>query len=141
MLAVTHGVHAIMHVATVRGARTGLGLKADADDLALCVRNVLTLTNERNRRHRLLKRVPWIRRLFALDDSTSVLFPLIGAGDGGLAIERVVPELFGGAAAYYQQNPSTTITDIYFLAFNAAQESVCKREIERLRRAKVIEAD
>jgi ADP-ribose pyrophosphatase len=139
MLARTHDVHAIMHVATVRGAENGLGLKAELNDLDLCVRNVLAAVDQRNGRHAWLKRVPQIRDFFGLADSRSVLFPMIGSGDGGLSVDKVAPKLFTAAAAYYQVNPTTTINRIYFLAFNATQEAACQRELERLRRDNVIQ--
>jgi nudix-type nucleoside diphosphatase (YffH/AdpP family) len=139
MLARTHQVHAIMHVATVRGAENGLGLKADLDDLALCVRNALAAVDQRNGRHAWLKRLPQIRRLFGLTDSRSVLFPMIGSGDGGLSVDQVAPRLFAAATAYYNDNPSTSINEIYLLAFNAVQETVCKRELDRLRGENVLQ--
>jgi nudix-type nucleoside diphosphatase (YffH/AdpP family) len=128
----THGVDAILHVASVRGAGAGRGVKADVDDLAHCVRNVLTKADERNRRSAWLRYLPWIRRLFGLRDSVSILFPMIGAGDGGLTIEQVVPRLFGAATGYFQENPATTMQEIYFLAYTASQRTACEREIDRL---------
>src|ERR1700730_11650590 len=41
MLRATNGVKAIFHVATVRGAGAGRGVKADIDDLARCTTNIL----------------------------------------------------------------------------------------------------
>jgi 8-oxo-dGTP pyrophosphatase MutT (NUDIX family)/O-acetyl-ADP-ribose deacetylase (regulator of RNase III) len=140
MLGSSHGVKAILHIATVRGGGPGLGVKADVDDLARCTRNALVKADELNRRHGWLKRFQWMGRLFGLQQCESILIPMIGGGDGGLEIEQIVPRLFGAAIKYYQDNPQTTIREIYFLAYTARQRDACERELARLRRDRIVKA-
>jgi nudix-type nucleoside diphosphatase (YffH/AdpP family) len=128
----THDVRAIFHVATVRGAGAGLGVKADIEDLTRCTKNVLTMVDEMNKRNGWLKQFKWIRDAFGLSNCESILFPMMGGGDGGLEIEHIVPRLFTAVADYYHDNPSTTLREIYFLAYTAGQKAACDREVKRL---------
>jgi O-acetyl-ADP-ribose deacetylase (regulator of RNase III) len=125
-LTVTHGVDRILHVATVRGIGAGQGFKADLDDLALCTKNVLTMAHVKNQRFQRIK------ELFGRKNCESILIPIIGAGDGGLQPAVVVPQLISAAMRYYQDNPQTTLKEIYFLAFTGAHKSACDRELHRL---------
>jgi nudix-type nucleoside diphosphatase (YffH/AdpP family) len=134
----THGVDRIFHVATVRGVGAGQGVKADVDDLARCVQNVLIEADKRNRQLWWLKRYQAIARFFGIQHSDSILIPMIGGGDGGLQIEHIVPKLFSAAVKYYQDNPTSTLKEVYFLAYTAGQKSACDREIDRLRAKEII---
>lgn len=131
-LAATHGVQAVFHVATVRGVGAGQGFRADLNDLARCTKNVLHRVHERNQRFRL------IRRMFGGRDCRSIVIPMLGAGDGGLQIEQVVPKLFTAAVNYFEENPATTLKEVYFLAFTAGHKSACDRELARLRKDHII---
>ena len=55
-LAVTHGVKAILHVATVKGVGAGQGVRVDLDDIVRCTRNVLVKAHDKNRRFLLAER-------------------------------------------------------------------------------------
>jgi nudix-type nucleoside diphosphatase (YffH/AdpP family) len=122
----TNGVKAIFHVATVRGAGAGRGVKADIDDLARCTTNVLAKADECNGRHR------WLKALFRLKPCDSILIPMIGGGDGGLAIEEIIPRLLRAAVEYCQDHPVTSLREIYFLAYTAGQKAACERELKIL---------
>jgi len=137
-LETTHSVNKIFHVATVKGARFPLGFKADLgtraavpvgfradpEDLMLCVNNVLAEADLSNRR--------WWRRLWWRKNSKSILFPMIGAGDGGLRIEQVVPRLVDAAIGYLLANHlKTTIKEVYFLAYTAAHKSALDFELKK----------
>jgi nudix-type nucleoside diphosphatase (YffH/AdpP family) len=139
-LEATHGVDKILHVATVKGARAALdfdasigmratvpiGFRAHLDDLELCMKNVLVAADKSNGGF-------W-RGLFARTHSKSILFPMIGAGDGGLGIDEVAPKLVQAAVDYLRANvenkakdkgngrvaSKTTIKEVYFLAYTAA---------------------
>jgi nudix-type nucleoside diphosphatase (YffH/AdpP family) len=133
MLRATNGVKAIFHVATVRGAGAGRGVKADIDDLARCTTNILAKADQLNRTHR------WLKALFRLKPCNSILIPMIGGGDGGLAIEEIIPRLFGAAVKYYQDNPATSLTHIYYLAYTAGQKAACERELKTLQEAGIVD--
>jgi nudix-type nucleoside diphosphatase (YffH/AdpP family) len=121
-----HEVQRILHVATVRGVAAGLGFRAVLGDLGTCTTNVLRKANELNERH------GWIKRLFRQRNCESILFPMIGAGDGGLDINEVVPELVGAAVRYFRDSPKTTLKEIYLLAYTSEHQSACDRELELL---------
>jgi nudix-type nucleoside diphosphatase (YffH/AdpP family) len=131
----THGVHAILHVSTVRGAGAGKGVKADIDDLFRCTMNVLIKANERNKKLQFLRRFNWICEWFNLQISRSILIPIIGGGDGGLSVEHILPKLFDAAVTYFKETPETTLKEVYFLAFTQDQERACQKQIETLQTA------
>jgi len=148
-LEATHGVHKILHVATVKGARLALdftatlparaavpvGFRADPNDLELCVHNVL---READRSNQGSWRGFW-RRLSRRPESTSILFPMIGAGDGGLPIEEVAPRLVRTAIGYLRarhgetSRKKCTINEVYFLAYTAAHKHALDAELKRHR--------
>ena len=131
----TKGVNAIFHVATVRrGIGTGGGFKADPDELKQCTTNVLLAAHERNQRAPWIKS-QWARRLFGQQHCASILIPMLGAGDGGLRVEEVAPQLFKAAAEFFRNHPATTLKEIYFLAYTAGHKSACDRELDRLHQA------
>jgi nudix-type nucleoside diphosphatase (YffH/AdpP family) len=135
-LEMTHGVHKVFHVATVKGARPALdfkanlatrakapkGFKADPDDLAPCVLKVL---READRSNQGVWRRFW-RWVSRREESSSILFPVIGAGDAGLRVDQVVPKLIEAAIGYLDANHArTTIKEIYFMAYHrGTQECV-----------------
>jgi nudix-type nucleoside diphosphatase (YffH/AdpP family) len=150
-LEATHGVDKILHVATVKGARAALdfdasigmratvpiGFRAHPDDLELCMTNVLVAADKSNRGL-------W-RGVFRRSDSKSILFPMIGAGDGGLGIDEVAPKLVQAAIDYLRVNVEsnakdkgkariairTTIKEIYFLAYTAAHQHALDAALKR----------
>ena len=141
-LAVTHGVKAVLHVATVRGVGAGQGVRADLDDIARCTRNVLMKAHDKNRRFLLaerFKRFSLINRLLKRKNCESILIPMIGGGDGGMHVDKVVPKLMSAAIKYFEEYPTTTLKEIYFLAFTAEHKSACDRELERLRKQGTIQ--
>lgn len=140
-LEVTHGVHELLHVATVKGARSALdfkadlsvratvpvGFRADLDDLVLCVYNVLREAERSNRG-------PW-RRFWRWisrgEENSSILIPIIGAGDGGLHVTQVVQKLIEAAIKYLETNQArTTIKEVYFLAYTAAHKNALDAELK-----------
>jgi O-acetyl-ADP-ribose deacetylase (regulator of RNase III) len=61
---------------------------------------------------------------------TSIVFPMLGAGDGGLSIESVAESLIPAAINYLRYTPNPTLKEIYFLAFKARDRSACERVLE-----------
>jgi nudix-type nucleoside diphosphatase (YffH/AdpP family) len=120
----THGVDAILHVATVKGVEHGYQVTAALVELATCVNNVLEKADERNRSF-------W-RRLSKEKINESILFPIIGAGvQLGLQLDLVAPRLVDAAIEYFKDNPTTTIREIYFLAHNKKQRAVLVHVLEQ----------
>lgn len=136
-----HGVHAVYHVATVRGAGAGLGVRADAGDLARCVQNVLAKVDEKNRNWWWFRRRAWIRNIFGMKLSESILIPMIGSGDGGLQIEQIVPQLLAAAVRHFEDNPDTTLKEVFFLAYTAGQKTACDREIAALQDKRILKKE
>ena len=66
---------------------------------------------------------------------------MMGSGDGGLEIEDIVPKLFSAAINYYQDNPATTLKEIYFLAYTAGHKAACDREIASLIHSGIIKRE
>jgi nudix-type nucleoside diphosphatase (YffH/AdpP family) len=129
----THGVRAVFHVATVKGGGAGAGFRADLEDLAMCVRTVLVRAHDRNLRFRPTSLI------FGKKNCESILFPMLGAGDGGLRIEAVVPRLFEAAVNFYHEHlTTTTVKEIYFLAFTGEHKSACDAALDELHRRGVI---
>lgn len=117
MLHSTHQVQRIFHVATVEGG-PGAGVKADPDKLKLCVENVLKRVDQENTK---------LWRLLRKRTLNSIIFPLIGSGDGGIAVESVAEIIIPAAINYFRTNPNPTLKEIYFLAFKNRDRSACER--------------
>jgi ADP-ribose pyrophosphatase len=120
MLFGSHQVERIFHVATVEGG-PGSGVKADPDKLKHCVERVLSRVEQENRK---LPRI--VRKRFL----TTIVFPMLGAGDGGLSIESVAESLIPVAIDYLRNNPNPSLQEIYFLAFKSRDRSACDRVLE-----------
>ena len=129
MLRSSHHVRRIFHVAAVQGG-LGSGMKADPEDLKLCVRNVLVRADKENKK---------LWRRFCKASMDSILVPMMGAGDGGVPIETVADKIIRAAVDYLRTTPDTTLKQIYFLAFRLRDKSACDTVLEDLRKHKAIE--
>jgi len=117
MLRASHQVKRVFHVASVEGG-LGTGFKADSNNLRACVENVLTRVERENNGF-------W--RQLRKDRLDSILFPMMGSGDGGVPIEVVAEEIIPAAIAYFQTTPAPTLKEIYFLAFRLRDKSACDK--------------
>jgi len=124
-LKATHQVQRIFHVAAVEG-RPGTGVKADKTKLKHCIVKLLTRADEENNR---LLRVLLGRKRFE-----SILIPLLGSGDGGVAVEEVAEVIIPAAVSHLNSLPDQTLKEIYFLAFRPRDKSACDQVLERLAR-------
>ena len=52
---------------------------------------------------------------------TTILFPLLGAGQGGGDLKATITALTGSAIDYFASVPETSITTAYFLAYTDAE--------------------
>jgi nudix-type nucleoside diphosphatase (YffH/AdpP family) len=120
MLMGSHEVEQIFHVATVEGG-PGAGVKADLDKIKLCVDRVLKRVEQENRKWSRLLRKKLLQ---------SIIFPMMGAGDGGLTPEAVAQNIIPVAINYYRNTPDPTLNEIYFLAFKTRERSACDHALE-----------
>ena len=129
LLRSTHHVRRIFHVAAVHGG-LGRGVKADPEELRLCVRNVLIRADRENKKL-------WRRLCKSCMDS--VLFPMIGSGDAGVPIETVADKIIRAAIDYMRTTSDTTLKQIYFLAFRLRDKSACDTVFENLNKRGMVE--
>lgn len=123
MLFGTHQVERLFHIATVEGG-PGAGVRADTEKIKICVDRVLKRADRENNR---LMRI--IRKRFL----TSIIFPLLGAGDGGLSPENVAESIIPVAIDYLRNSRNPTLKEIYFLAFKSRERSACARVLDDFR--------
>jgi nudix-type nucleoside diphosphatase (YffH/AdpP family) len=128
MLWSTHGVQRIFHVATVEGG-PGQGVSAKPDKLRTCVKEVLARVDRENRT---------LRRIICKNNLDSILFPLLGTGDGGQPVESVVDNLILEAVGYFGGQEKRTLKEIYFLAFKAPERSACEEVLQRFCRERIL---
>ncbi len=129
LLRSTHHVRRIFHVAAVQGG-LGRGVKADPEELRLCVRNVLVRADKENKK---------LWRRLCKTSMDSILFPMMGAGDAGVPIETVAVKIIRAAIDYLRTTPDTTLKEIYFLAFKLRDKSACDNILQDLCDHKVLE--
>jgi nudix-type nucleoside diphosphatase (YffH/AdpP family) len=121
MLRGTHQVKAVLHVALVQGS-LGEGVRADPKDLRPCVEKVLDRAEQEN--------TGFWRKLWS-NCFDSMLFPMMGAGEGGLSIDAVAGEIIPAAIDYFQSTPGPTVKEIYFLAFRLREKNACDKIFTR----------
>ncbi|HYQ63654.1 TIR domain-containing protein [Actinophytocola sp.] len=105
MLATTHNVRYIMHVAAVHG-EPGAGFR-QVHDIGWCVSNVLVQAEG----------------LAGSTDSNSILFPLLGTGVAGASVTATTRSMVLAALDHLAQHPETRLRRIYFLAYNQHEKS------------------
>lgn len=99
-----NGVHYVVHVASVQG-EPGAGYR-QIREVGRCVTNVLTE----------IERLP-VR---------TVLFPLLGAGQGGAEPRPTAHALVGAAIDYFTAVPTTRLTSVFFLAYKDIELAACE---------------
>jgi nudix-type nucleoside diphosphatase (YffH/AdpP family) len=114
-LGVTHSVKQLFHLAAAEGG-LGEGAKVNPDNLKGFIKRVLLRVDRENGRF-------W--RKFRKDNVESIIFPMIGAGEGGVRVEIAAKEIIPAAIDYFMATPDTTIKEIYFSAFKLRDKSAC----------------
>lgn len=99
-----NGVRRIMHVAIAEGFFEQ-GLKCDRPTLKGCVHNVFAHIETHN-------------RMKMIGAYSSVLFPMLGTGQGGLPVRTVAPTLVAAALDFLEKKPGTRLQRICFNAFS-----------------------
>jgi nudix-type nucleoside diphosphatase (YffH/AdpP family) len=129
MLRSTHQVKLIFHVAAVQGG-LGEGVTAERKDLKPCVENVLERAERENNRF-------W--RKLCKNCIDTILFPMMGAGEGGLKIDVVAEEIIPAAIDYLSSTPNPTVREIYFLAFRLREKNACDKIFKKYCRDGLLE--
>ncbi len=122
MLCSRNQVRRIFHVATVEGG-PGEGVSAKPERLEECVDRVLRRVDEENNK---------LWRILRKKNLDSIIFPMLGAGDGGLPIETVAKIVIPVAVRYFRTQPNPTLKEIYFLAFKSRDKSACDSVLKEL---------
>jgi O-acetyl-ADP-ribose deacetylase (regulator of RNase III) len=112
-LARSHNVRYVIHVAAVHG-EPGAGYR-QVQDVGRCVTNTLAEAD----------RLPDRSQPVA-----TILFPLLGTGQGGGYLDETVQALLGAAADYLTGVPQTQITTVYFLAHTYAELAACQEALD-----------
>jgi ADP-ribose pyrophosphatase len=128
MLRGTHAVKLIFHVAAVEGG-VDTGITADHQDLGICVDKVLARIERENNGY-------W--RKFWKDNIDTVIFPMMGTGEGGMRPEVAANEIIPAAINYFVSTPHTTIREIYFSAYKLRDKSACDEVFEKACKAGIL---
>lgn len=103
------GVSHVVHVAAVQG-EPGAGFR-QIQEVGRCVISVMTEVDK-------------------IDTSPrpqTILFPLLGAGQGGGELEATVSALAGAAIDYFSSVVQTRISTVYFLAYTDVELAACEK--------------
>jgi hypothetical protein len=103
------GVREVVHVAAVQG-EPGAGFR-QVREIGQCVTNVLTEIDRTREGHR----------------PTTVLFPLLGTGQGHGDLGRTVEALLGAVLGYFRNSPDSGISVVYMLAYTDVELAACRR--------------
>jgi O-acetyl-ADP-ribose deacetylase (regulator of RNase III) len=102
------GVRRIYHIASVEGQGPGKGVRAAEGDITDSVQRILKQLEKHNGGLRLFTR-----------RYTSVLLPMLGAGDGGLEVETVARLTVEAVNDYFTTTPEPHLQEVYLLAFTS----------------------
>jgi ADP-ribose pyrophosphatase len=101
-------VEKIYHVAAVEGV-VGRGY-SQVRNIAVCITNALKRADD--------------------DKFKTILFPLLGTGAGGANLGQTVKELIQVAIVHLEQNPKSSVKQVYFLAWSDAELKSCLSFLE-----------
>jgi O-acetyl-ADP-ribose deacetylase (regulator of RNase III) len=101
------GVRKIAHVASVIG-EPGAGFR-QVREIGRCVYNVLAA----------------VGGPMTETQARSVIFPLLGVGDGGGDLHHTIETMTSAILNYFHSEPATTITFVYLLAYTEAELDGC----------------
>ncbi len=115
-LKASHNVQRIFHVAAVRGLVGGEGLATSIETLEQCVTNVLVKMEE-------LADWPPGKRI---EPYKSVIFPMLGTGEGGFRVNEVAGPLVARAVQFFERRPTAHLKSVHFLAYSDADEATLR---------------
>jgi O-acetyl-ADP-ribose deacetylase (regulator of RNase III) len=103
------GVKKIFHAATVQGV-PGHGYQV-IQGVERCVTYALQKMDQKNYRD---------------DGLRTIVFPIMGTGEGGGDLQEIAPKLIRAAISYFTTNPNSNVTKVYFSAWSQRQLEVCQ---------------
>jgi nudix-type nucleoside diphosphatase (YffH/AdpP family) len=126
----SHQVERILHVATVQASIDG-GVKASLETLGTCVRAVLDRVEKINKTGWNLA-VNFVREHCGLKPHycESILIPIVGAGDGGLAVEDVARSIIPAAVDYLDSVQLPTLKKVFFIAYSEPHRNACEAALQ-----------
>jgi len=104
----SNDVQEIYHVAAVEGV-VGGGY-SPVRNITVCITNALKQADK--------------------DNFSTILFPLLGAGAGGANLGQTVKKLIQVAVVHLEQNPKSSVKQIYFLGWSDAELKSCLSFLE-----------
>lgn len=107
----TNNVKHILHAAAVVG-QVGTGYST-IEKITECIRNSLEVLDDPKK--------------LAGENLTSILFPLMGTGDAKKDPQEVAADLIDEAIAYLEENPTSKVEKVYFLAHSEQDLELCER--------------
>jgi transcriptional regulator with XRE-family HTH domain len=110
------GVGHVVHVAAVQG-EPGAGFR-QIQEVGRCVTSVMTEVD----------------KIRASPQPKTILFPLLGVGQGGGALEATVTAMTGAAVDYFTSGHETRLITVYFLAYTDVELAVCEKVLAAKRR-------
>ena len=119
----THNVKRIFHVAVVPGAMGKFEKEEGPDTLERCVGNVLASIDSKN------------GGFFGGTVYESVLFPILGTGQGGYFNRDVIPRLAQRAIQYFKENPRSRLCKIYFCAYTQSDRDILENVLSACSKA------
>jgi transcriptional regulator with XRE-family HTH domain len=102
------GVSHVVHVAAVQG-EPGAGFR-QIREVGRCVTSALAAVDN----------------IVADPPPETILFPLLGTGQGGGELRPTIGALVGSAIDYFTMTPRTRVTTVYFLAYLDVELSECE---------------
>jgi O-acetyl-ADP-ribose deacetylase (regulator of RNase III) len=118
-----NGVRYVVHVAAVQG-EPGSGFR-QISEVGRCVTSVLLEVDRIDDR-------PPVK---------TVLFPLLGTGQGGGEIAPTVRALTGAVIDYFVVTPDTSVTAVFFLAYTDVELASCEAAFAANRRLRPVAVD
>jgi ADP-ribose pyrophosphatase len=104
----SNDVRKIYHVASVEGI-VGLGYHP-VRNITVCITNALKRADK--------------------EEFKTILFPLLGTGEGGAGLDQTVKDLFQAAIFHLKQNPESLVEEVYFLAWSDVELKSCLSYLE-----------
>ena len=114
-LAATRGVKKIFHAATTQGV-PGSGYQVMRDVEKCVTTSLRRMDHERYRE----------------DELRSIVFPMMGTGEGGGDVSVVAGRLIRSAVSYFMSNPASNVTTVFFSAWNRRDLDACLAALDGL---------
>lgn len=113
-LQASNNVKRIFHAAAVNG-QIGIGFMP-INNVDVCIENALTLADSDEQKGANLR---------------SILFPLMGTGQGGGKLQETVNSLIATAVSYLENKPDSVIEQVYFLCLTEGDLWACQWAFEQ----------